>query len=36
MAQQLTDADARQALQDIASSYERLAKIAEGRAIQQG
>ena len=35
LAEQIADADARQALQDIASSYDRLAKLAEGRPIQQ-
>jgi hypothetical protein len=36
MAEQLGDAAAKQALQEIAASYERLAKLAEERPIQQG
>lgn len=35
MAEQVADADARRALQDIASSYDRLARLAEVRPIQQ-
>lgn len=36
IAEQLTDAAARQAMQEVAASYERLAKLAEERPLQQG
>lgn len=35
MAEQVADADARQALREVAASYERLARLAEERPIQQ-
>jgi hypothetical protein len=35
LADQLTDAVAKQALQEVASSYEQLAELAEDRPIQQ-
>jgi hypothetical protein len=36
MADELTDPAARQALLEVAASYERLAQIAEDRALKKG